>query len=458
MMINETIFRAYDIRGVVDKTLTVEAVELVGRALASMVLERGNNELIIARDGRISSPKMFKALAKGIMSTGCHVIDIGMVPTPLLYFATNILEANSGVMITGSHNPPQDNGLKIVVDGRTLTSEGIQEILFRIKHGDFVKGDGTLRETDVISSYTDRVCQDIRIARPLKVVIDCGNGVAGVIAGQLYRALGCDVHELYCNVDGHFPNHPADPSVVKNLEDLQHAVIKKGADLGLAFDGDADRLGVVTNKGKVIFSDRVLMLFATDILSRSPGATIVYDVKCTHFLKPVIAEHGGVSMMVKTGHSNVKAAIVDHQAALGGELSGHIFFKERWYGFDDAVYSGARLLEILAGQKQKSLDALFADFPDSVNTPELKLPISDDEKFKFMDTVAQQANFDGANIVTIDGFRVEYEEGWGLIRPSNTTPNLVLRFEANNEASLKRIENVFREQLLAINPDLKLPF
>lgn len=456
--IDTTIFRAYDIRGIVDKTLTIEAVEAVGKAVASIVQRSDGNELIIGRDGRLSSPKLFDALVKGIMSTGCHVIDIGVVTTPLLYFATNILEAHSGIMITGSHNPPDYNGLKVVVDGMTLTSDGIQEIGRCIELRDYVEGEGTIRETDVISSYVDRICQDVHINRPLKVVLDCGNGVAGVIAGQLFRALGCDVEELFCEVDGTFPNHYPDPSEVKNLEDLTRAVVDHQADVGLAFDGDADRLGVVTNKGKIIFSDRVLMLLAADVLTREPGATIVYDVKCTHFLKPVISERGGKPIMVKTGHSNVKKAIIDLHAALGGELSGHIFFKERWYGFDDAVYSGARLVEILGKQKLLTLDDLFHEFPDSVNTPELKLPISDEEKFKFMDEFKSTAKFENANIITIDGLRVEFKDGWGLLRPSNTTPNLILRFEANDEKSLKRIQDIFRKALLALNPNLKLPF
>ncbi len=455
--IDTTIFRAYDIRGIVDKTLTVEAVEAVGKAVASMVLRCDGNELIVARDGRLSSPKLFDALTKGIMSTGCHVIDIGVVTTPILYFATNILSANSGIMITGSHNPPDYNGLKVVVDGKTLTSDGIQKICRCIETGDFVEGQGTMRATDVMSSYVDRICKDVHVDRPLKVVLDCGNGVGGVVVGQLFRALGCEVEELFCDVDGTFPNHYPDPSVVENLEDLSRAVVDHHADVGLAFDGDADRLGVVTNKGKVIFSDRVVMLLAADVLTREPGATIVYDVKCTHFLKSVISERGGVPLMVKTGHSNVKKSIIDQHAALGGELSGHIFFKERWYGFDDAVYSGARLVEIL-GKSKQTLDDLFNEFPDSINTPELRLPIGDEEKFKFMDEFKAKAKFEDANIVTIDGLRVEFQDGWGLLRPSNTTPNLIMRFEANDENAMKRIQEVFRKELLALNSNLELPF
>ena len=455
--IDPTIFRAYDIRGIVDQTLTIESVNLVGKAVASMVIDNGSNEIVVGRDGRLSSPKLFKALIAGIMSTGCHVIDLGIVTSPLLYFATSTLGANSGIMITGSHNPPEYNGLKVVLEGRTLTSDGIQSIFQRIKKEAFAKGVGTIREAHVINSYLDRICQDVHIDRPLKVVIDCGNGVAGVVAGQLYRALGCEVEELFCNIDGHFPNHYPDPSVIENLKDISRAVVEKNADIGLAFDGDADRLGIVTNKGTVIFADRILMLLAQDLLLRNPGAKIVYDVKCTHLLKEVILESGGVPLMVKTGHSNIKAAIIENHAALGGELSGHIFFKERWYGFDDAIYSGARALEILSKQK-KTLDTLFSEFPDSVNTPELKLPISEEEKFKFMDEFRDKAKFENANIITIDGLRVEFKDGWGLIRPSNTTPSLILRFEANDETALKRIEEIFRKEILAINPKLELPF
>ncbi len=455
--IDPTIFRAYDIRGIVDQTLTIESVNLVGKAVASMVIDNGSNEIVVGRDGRLSSPKLFKALIAGIMSTGCHVIDLGIVTTPLLYFATSTLGVNSGIMITGSHNPPEYNGLKVVLEGRTLTSDGIQSIFQRIKKEAFAKGVGTIREAHVINSYLDRICQDVHIDRPLKVVIDCGNGVAGVVAGQLYRALGCEVEELFCNIDGHFPNHYPDPSVIENLKDISRAVVEKNADIGLAFDGDADRLGIVTNKGTVIFADRILMLLAQDLLLRNPGAKIVYDVKCTHLLKEVILESGGVPLMVKTGHSNIKAAIIENHAALGGELSGHIFFKERWYGFDDAIYSGARALEILSKQK-KTLDTLFSEFPDSVNTPELKLPISEEEKFKFMDEFRDKAKFENANIITIDGLRVEFKDGWGLIRPSNTTPSLILRFEANDETALKRIEEIFRKEILAINPKLELPF
>jgi phosphomannomutase / phosphoglucomutase len=457
--IDPVIFRAYDIRGIVDKTLTVEAVNAVGKAIGTHVLGINESELIVARDGRLSSPKFFNALTDGVRSTGCNVVDIGITPTPVLYYATHILKSNSGVMITGSHNPPEYNGIKIVLGGKTLSEDAIQTLYQVIVDQAFTtaKEPGSIREENVVERYLDRVTSDVKLARPLKIAIDCGNGVGNVTAAELYRRLGCEVTELYTEIDGHFPNHHPDPSVPKNVADLTQTIIDKQLDVGIAFDGDADRIGVVTSGGTMIFPDRQLMLYAIDVLSRHPGATVIYDVKCSRFLETVVSEHGGKPIMTRTGHSLLKAAIEEAHAEIGGELSGHIFYKERWYGFDDAVYTGARLLEILSKQTQTS-EEIFAALPNAISTPELKLPISEAKKFSFMDDFAKTAEFNDAKIITIDGLRVEFKDGWGLIRPSNTTPYLILRFEADNEDALTRIQNIFREQLLKANASLEIPF
>jgi len=458
VQVDESIFRAYDIRGIVDNNLTEEVVTLIGKAVGSEALKQDQCAVIVARDGRLSGERLIKALSEGIAATGCNVIDIGAVPTPLLYFAAKTFETHSGVMITGSHNPPEYNGLKVVINGETLAEKGIHQLYERIVENHFVEGQGTIRNAEIIQTYIDRVCSDIKIQRPLHIAIDSGNGICGPVAVKLFKALGCQVEELYCKVDGNFPNHHPDPSVPTNLEDLVSLVQKKKLDIGLAFDGDGDRLGVVTNQGNIIFPDRLLMLLAMDVLSRNPGAEIIYDVKCTHFLHDLIKQHGGIPIMWKTGHSFIKQKLQhSSHAVLAGEMSGHIFFKERWYGFDDAIYTGARLLEILAKQ-DKTIDELFGVLPNSVNTPELKLPISEAEKFKFMAQFKEEAKFDGAKLITIDGLRVEYPDGWGLMRPSNTTPVLVLRFEAENEGALKRIQALFRQELLRLNPELQLPF
>lgn len=455
--VDRNIFRAYDIRGIVGKTLTEKTVYDIGRAIGSAALEKKEKKIAIARDGRLSGPLLSNALIKGILATGCDVIDIGMVPTPLLYFAANTLDTRSGVMLTGSHNPPEYNGLKIMIAGETLAEEGISNLYQRIVNQDFSNGKGILSQQDIIPSYFARVTQDAKLARPLKIVVDCGNGVAGRIAPELYRQLGCEVHELFCEVDGRFPNHHPDPSQLENLQDLVRAVQEMQADLGLAFDGDGDRLGVVTSSGKNIWPDRQLMLFAKSVISENPGAQIIYDVKCSYHLEKVIREAGGVPLMWKTGHSLIKSKLAETQAALAGEMSGHIFFNDRWYGFDDALYSGARLLQILAAQSESS-DAVFNQIPDSVNTPELKVYVSEEEKFLLMQQLIEKASFDSAELITIDGMRVNFSNGWGLVRPSNTTPCLVLRFEAETLAVLEKIKNIFRESLLAVKPELVIPF
>jgi len=456
-LIDRSIFRAYDIRGVVGVGLTEQMVYALGRAIGSMAIQQGEKRIAMGRDGRLSGPQLSRALSEGLLASGCDVLDVGVVPTPLLYYATHILDTRSGVMLTGSHNPAEYNGLKIVINGKTLAEEGIQELYDRVVNNRFAAGSGTRYEQNIIELYMTRVTSDIKLARPLKIVVDCGNGVAGAVAPELFRQMGCDVHELFCEVDGNFPNHHPDPSQAENLQDLIRAVRETGADIGLAFDGDGDRLGLVTASGEVIWPDRQLMVFAKEILMRQPGAHIIYDVKCTNHLARVIQEAGGIPVMWKTGHSLVKAKLAETGAALAGEMSGHIFFKDRWYGFDDAVYSAARMLEILASISGNS-DALFADIPDSVNTPELKIYVDDHKKFSLMERLVKAANFSRAEVVTIDGLRVNFADGWGLVRPSNTTPCLVLRFEAESQKVLEKIQTLFREFLLAEQADLVLPF
>ena len=455
--IDRSIFRAYDIRGVAETQLTEQIVYALGRAIGSMAIESGDKRIALGRDGRLSGPKLSQALCEGLLTTGCDILDIGIVPTPLLYYATHMMDTRSGVMLTGSHNPAEYNGLKIMIGGKPLAEQNIQALYERIVENKFVQGHGDRYELDIIERYITRVTRDVQLARPLKIVVDCGNGVAGSVAPNLFRQMGCEVHELFCDVDGHFPNHHPDPSQTENLQDLIRTVKETGADIGLAFDGDADRLGVVTTSGEVIWPDRQLMVFAKEILSRCPGSKIIYDVKCTNHLVKVIHDAGGVPIMWKTGHSLIKAKLAETQAALGGEMSGHIFFKDRWYGFDDAIYSGARLLEILAKISGNS-DTLFQDIPNSVNTPELKIYVDESEKFALMDRLVESANFSTAEVVTIDGLRVNFADGWGLVRPSNTTPCLVLRFEAESEKVLQKIQQVFREFLLAVKADLVLPF
>jgi len=460
MNIDQTIFRAYDIRGIADENLNSDVVRLIGQAVGSETLVAGEKTVFIARDGRLSGPKLSKALAQGILDSGCDVVDLGMAPTPVLYYATHIFDTHSGVMLTGSHNPVNYNGLKIVIAGETLALDRIQKLYRRIIQNKLSSGAGKLRTHDLLAHYAKQICGDIKIKRPLKVVIDCGNGVGGVLLPELYQHLGCDVNCLFCKIDGNFPNHHPDPSQVNNLQNLITAVKHHHADIGLAFDGDCDRLGLVTNEGEVIWPDRELMAFAIDILSRNPGAEIIYDVKCTSHLKDLILSYGGKPIMWNTGHSFIKEKMkVQKNALLAGEMSGHMFFRERWFGFDDAIYAGARLLEIVS-QQNKTVGEMFRALPDSVNTPELRLPIDDQEKFVFMQEFKQQARFAEGEVNTLDGMRVDFPQygGFGLIRPSNTTPYLILRFEANTKDELKIIQNLFRKEILQVNSDLKLPF
>jgi phosphomannomutase / phosphoglucomutase len=461
MRVSPEIFKAYDIRGIVGRTLTVEAVRLIGQALGTEALARrsgpGRTEIAIGRDGRNSGPELARALSEGIRASGVDVVDIGMVATPISYFAAHHLGCGSAVSVTGSHNPPEYNGLKMVLHGVTLAGEDVQGLRRRIEAGDVAAGEGRARTADVREAYLARIVSDVRLARPMKIVVDCGNGVAGATAGELYRRLGCDVTELYCDVDGSFPNHHPDPSQPANLRDVIAAVRERGAELGFAFDGDGDRLGVITADGKIIYPDRQLMLFAQDVLSRNPGAEIIYDVKSTRHLAPWIRKHGGVPGLWKTGHSFIKARLKERGALLAGEMSGHTFFVERWYGFDDAQYAGARLLEILSrsANASETLDAL----PDSVSTPELQLQLEEGEPHRLIEKLQREAQFPGADeIIRIDGLRVEYPRGFGLARASNTTPVIVLRFEADDRDSLAQIQSAFRRVLLSAKPGAKLPF
>ncbi|MBG6290631.1 phosphomannomutase/phosphoglucomutase [Pseudomonas nitroreducens] len=452
-----SIFRAYDIRGVVGDTLTAETAYWVGRAIGSESLARGEPCVSVGRDGRLSGPELVQQLIQGLVDCGCQVTDIGMVPTPVLYYAANVLEGKSGVMLTGSHNPPDYNGFKIVVAGETLANEQIQALRERIQNDDLASGVGSVQQVDILPRYFQQIRDDIALAKPLKVVVDCGNGVAGVIAPQLIEALGCTVIPLYCDVDGTFPNHHPDPGKPENLEDLIAKVKETGADLGLAFDGDGDRVGVVTNEGTIIYPDRLLMLFAKDVVSRNPGADIIFDVKCTRRLISLISGYGGRPVMWKTGHSLIKKKMKETGALLAGEMSGHIFFKERWYGFDDGIYSAARLLEIISLDKRDA-ERVFSAFPMDISTPEINITVTDEGKFALIEALQARGQWGEANLTTLDGVRVDYPKGWGLVRASNTTPVLVLRFEADSQDELERIKDVFRTQLKAVDPALSLPF
>ncbi len=451
------IFKAYDIRGIVGKTFTAEIVEAIGHAIGSEAVARGQREICIGRDGRLSGPELSQALARGIRKSGIGVVDLGMVATPMTYFAAYQLNTNSAVMVTGSHNPPDYNGLKMVLGGETLSGEAIQKLRERLVRNDLATGEGGYRTHDIAPEYQARIVSDIKLARPMKIIVDCGNGVPGAFAGPLYRALGCEVEEMFCEVDGNFPNHHPDPSQPKNLADLIARLAASDAEIGLAFDGDGDRLGVVMKDGTIVFPDRQLMLFADDVLSRNPGAEIIFDVKSTRNLFPWIRARGGKPTLWKTGHSFIKAKMKETGALLAGEMSGHVFFKERWYGFDDGLYAGARLLEYLS--KQADINATLHGLPDTVNTPELNIRMAEGEHYALMERLQKTAKFpDAQDVITLDGLRVEYADGFGLARPSNTTPVIVLRFEADNAAALERIQADFRRVIHAAAPDLALPF
>lgn len=458
MQIDPNIFRAYDIRGIVGQGLMPESVELIGRALGSAVCAAGEDTLIVGRDGRLSGPELSSALIEGARSAGVNVIDLGCVTTPMVYWAAATTPGvSSCAAMTGSHNPPDYNGIKMMVAGDTLSGEAIQALRRRIESGDFTEGEGGYEARNIAQTYIDDIAAKIDLARPLKVVVDAGNGVAGAYAPEVLRTIGCEVIELYCEVDGTFPNHHPDPAKPKNLADMIERVKAEGADLGLAFDGDGDRCGVVDEQGNLLYADRQMMLYACDVLSRQPSATIIYDVKCTSLLAREIERCGGVPLMWRTGHSFIKKKMKETGAVLAGEMSGHIFFNERWYGFDDGIYTAARMCEIIADQNEPA-SAVFARLPNAFNTPELELTFDRfGEHFAFMEKLKACADFADGSVFDLDGIRVDFEEGWGLVRPSNTTPVLVLRFEGQTPEALIRIKRRFADWIKRVDPGRALP-
>ena len=455
MDITSSIFKAYDIRGIVEEELTPEVVKLIGLAIGSESISQGERGIVVGRDGRLTGPMLSESLISGLIESGCHVVDIGMVPTPLVYFSTYTKGTGSGVMVTGSHNPPEYNGLKIMIAGETLSADRIQNLYSRILNQEFASGSGSSTSINIDQDYMDTIKSDITLDRELNIVVDCGNGVAGNIAPKLFESLGAKVTKLFCLVDGRFPNHHPDPSNPENLEDLIKEVIDTGADLGLAFDGDGDRLGLVDNNGNVVWADRQMILYSRDVLSRKPGAKIIFDVKCSSSLPKDISAHGGEPIMSRTGHSFIKNKLKETDAELGGEMSGHIFFNERWYGFDDAIYAGARLLEIIS-KTDKTCAEIFAELPGSVSTPEINIHFDEQgQQYDAMEVLSDSVDFPGAEINTIDGVRVDYENCWGLVRASNTTPCLVLRFEGNDKEALDSIKTQFKAWLETNNISTK---
>ncbi|MDP6968242.1 MAG: phosphomannomutase/phosphoglucomutase [Gammaproteobacteria bacterium] len=449
------IFRAYDIRGIVDQQLDAAMLYHLGLAVGTKIRRLGEASAAVGADGRLSSPRLSQALMAGLADAGCDVIDVGAVPTPVLYFATKTLATTSGIMLTGSHNPSNYNGAKMVVAGTTLANDDITDLYQCILAQDYERGAGSIREHSIIADYQQVIVDDLQLRQPLKVVLDAGNGIAGAVAPQLFRALGCEVIELFCEVDGNFPNHHPDPGKPSNLVDLKAAVTAHQADLGLAFDGDGDRVGVITPQQQMIYPDKLLMLFAEDVINRNPGAEIIYDVKCTRLLQPLIEQLGGVGTMWKTGHSLIKSKMQTTGALLAGEMSGHIFFKERWYGFDDGLYSAARLCEIVAASELDA-DAIFAHYPEDKSTPEINIAVAEADKFDIVERLQNWPYADG-QVSTIDGLRVDFADGWGLVRASNTTPLLVLRFEGENDAALARIRDQFQTHLHSVSSNLTIP-
>ena len=451
MYLNQNIFRANDIRGIAYEDLTEEVVQSLGRALGSEAIDRNIQKFIIGRDGRLSSPEIFDWLSSGIMSTGCNVIDIGIVTSPMFYHSTYELNSSSGVVITGSHNPGNYNGFKIVFNNHSTSSEEILNLKQRILEENFREGKGASKKEDIKESYINRILESVNLNKNLNISIDCGNGAAGVVAKDVYERLGCNVIELYGELDGSFPNHHPDPSKLENMEDLIKSVKENDSVVGLAFDGDADRLGVISPKGEMIFPDRQMIMFSRQVIQSSPNAKIVFDVKCSKLLSDEIEKLKGKPLICKTGHTFIKQKIRETDALLGGEMSGHIFFNDRWPGFDDGIYAGARMLEIIANSEQEDL---FVTVPNMLSTPEINIPAGDEEKFQIVKTFIENSNFNDAKIVSIDGIRVEFEKGWGLLRPSNTSPCLVLRFEAETNDDLNKIKEIFYLGLKSIKPNI----
>ncbi len=451
MELNDNIFRANDIRGVAFEDLSQDVVFALGKALGSESINRQEDDFIIGRDGRVSSPQLFEWLSEGVLSSGCNVTDIGIVPSPVFYHSTFNLNSSSGVVITGSHNPADYNGFKILFHNNSTSSQEIQSIKKRIKEQDFLTGKGNIKSLDVLESYVEKVTNDVELYRPLNISIDCGNGAAGVVAERIYKDLGCEVEGLFCDLNGKFPNHHPDPSRPENVKDLIQSVLKNHSEIGLAFDGDADRLGVIAPSGEMIFPDMQMILFSEHILKKNPNSKIVFDVKCSKLLEEAILKSKGTPIMSKTGHSFIKSMMREEGAILGGEMSGHIFFNDRWPGFDDGVYAGARMLEILSSSEGEDV---FRALPKLVSTPEINIETSDEEKFSIIDNFMKMSNFEDGKIIDIDGIRVEFDNGWGLLRASNTSPVLVLRFEADSSEALSNIQERFKDTLYKIEPSL----
>ena len=456
MDVNPSIFRAYDIRGVVKTDLRPDVVNLVGKAVGTLYPDC--KQVVIGRDGRLTSQELSENLIEGLRSTGADVIDIGEVPTPVLYYATHALSTGSGLMVTGSHNPPEYNGIKMVMGHQTLFGDMIQDIFNCIQKGNFSRGTGAVKQIDILEKYIATITKEVKLKRPMSIAIDCGNGVAGPSAVKLFTQLGCEVKELFCDIDGTFPNHHPNPSEPENLEDLINTVVRQKLDLGLAFDGDGDRVGIVDEQGHVLWADRQMMLYSKDVLSRNPGAEIIFDVKSSRNLANYIKQHGGQATMWKTGHSFIKNKMKETGALLAGEMSGHIFFKERWYGFDDGLYAAARMLEILSVDN-RAVSEIFAELPNDISTPEIIVHLdTDGAQHEFVKKFIKQSNFADATISTIDGVRADFDYGWGLVRASNTTPSLVIRFEAESEDKLTQLKEAFKSQIHTVDSSIKLPF
>ena len=457
MKVNSEIFRAYDIRGIVDEALTEEGIFQIGKAIGSHILSEGRSSILTARDGRVSGPRLLNQFQKGVMSSGCDVVDIGEVPTPLLYFSTFKTNISDGVMLTGSHNPKNYNGLKIVINKKSMTSEKIEKIKSMIEEESFLDGEGKITSFDIKEDYLNELKEKIKINSKMKICLDCGNGVGGMIAPQAFKLLGLDVIELYSEVDGNFPNHHPDPGNPNNLKDLQEKVLETNSDLGIALDGDGDRVGLIDNKGEIIFPDTYMMLLAENLLMKKSKGSIVFDVKCSTNLEKVIKNFNGTPIMSRTGHSYIKSKMIETNALLGGEMSGHIFFNDDWYGFDDAIYSALRMIEILSMTKSTSHE-VFNSYPKHFSTPEINLKVSEENKFKVIDELKTLIDSSLYALIDIDGIRLENENSWGLVRASNTSPNLVLRFEGKTESDLLEIKNYFKEILSKIEFDLQLDF